>query len=59
MLLTDINQIVPDSYPFKGFVIGREDSVEQINRGETPDFRKMKKQQCNWDFNRNYLSCAE
>jgi hypothetical protein len=45
-----------DSVPFKGFVVGEDDAVTVLHRGQVPDFKRNKKQPGAFDFDLHCLT---
>jgi len=44
------------SVPFKGFVVGEDDAVTVLHRGQAPDFKRNKKQVVKFDFDLHCLT---
>ena len=47
------------SVPFSGFVVGLDEPVTELNRGQVPDFKRNKKQPVTFDFDLQCLTAKE
>lgn len=55
-MLLKPEEIFPPSVPFKGYIVGLEEPQAEISRGQTPDYKRNKKQQVVFCFDEYCLN---